>query len=303
MLIYFQRIWRSAWNGFRRNGWLSLAAVFIMAQALLIVSILVSLNMVISASIQAINERIDVAIFLKDTATEADARALQTEVEQYGGVRQVVYISPQEALDKFLEENRDRAILREVIPADDNFLPASIEVKVDDPYLIDGIVTKIRQSAFGNLVSETSLEDNQKLIERLRSLGSFIQNASLVLAAILVVLALLIIFNTIRITIFTRKREIEIMKLVGATDWYIRWPFIVEGAIYALMATILTMAVVSILYYSFVAPLAGAQLVSSSTNDLFTPRFFLLLGVLQLCVAMVVGVSSSYWATKKHLTI
>lgn len=303
MLVYFHRILRSAWNGFRRNGWLSLAAVFIMAQALLIVSILVSLNMVISASIAAINARIDVAIFLKETVTEADAQALKTEVEQYDGVREVVYVSPQEALDKFLEENRDRTVLREVIPADDNFLPASIEVKVSDPYLIDGIVGKIRQSSFGNLISETSLEDNQKLIERLRSLGAFIQNASLVLAGILVVLALLIIFNTIRITIFTRRREIEIMKLVGATDWYIRWPFIMEGAIYAIMATILTMAVVGILYYSFVAPLAGAQLLTASSNEMFTPQFFVMLGVLQLGVALLVGISSSYWATKKHLAV
>ena len=303
MLIYLNRSLRSAWNGFVRNGWLSLAAVFIMAQALLIVSILASLNMVIGASIKAVNERIDVAIFLKETATEEQALALKSEVEQYDGVRQVIYISPQEALDKFLEENRNRAIIREVVPADDNFLPASLEVKSDDPYLIEGIVSKIRASQLGSVVSETSLEDNQKLIDRLRGLGSLVQKVSLVLALVLIILALLIIFNTIRITIFTRRREIEIMKLVGATDWYIRWPFLIEGMIYAIVATIVAMAVVLILYASFVQPLIASQLLDSGSAPMFTTGFFVLLGFVQLGLALIVGVVSSAWATKTHLNV
>lgn len=303
MLIYWQRIMRTAWNGFRRNGWLSLAAVFIMAQALLIVSILVSLNMVIGASISAINERIDVAVFLKDTATQDQAMALKTEIEAYPGVRQVVYVSPQEALDKFLEENRNRSIIREVVPADDNFLPASLEIKAASPSVIAGVVEQARSSTYAGLISDTSLEDNQKLIERLRSLGAFVQNTSLVLAGVLVVLALLIIFNTIRITIFTRRREIEIMKLVGATDWYIRWPFIMEGAIYAIVATILTMMVVGLLYWIFVSPMVQSQVSSVNAGGLFTPQFFLMLAGLQLVLSLVVGMTSSYWATKKHLTI
>lgn len=274
-----------------------------MSQALLIVSILVSLNMVISASIQAINERLDVAVFLRETVNEEQALRLKTEIETYSGVKQVIYISPQQALDKFLEANRNRAIIREVVPADDNFLPASLEIKVEDPFLIDGIVDRVMQGEYGNMVSETSLEDNQKLIERLRGLGSFIQKSSLVLAGILVLLALLIIFNTIRITIFTRRREIEIMKLVGATDWYIRWPFIVEGGIYAVVATVLTMTVVGVLFYSFVSPMINAQLVTTNANQLFTPQFFLMLGIIQLGLSLVVGVSSSYWATKKHLNV
>ncbi len=303
MLIYLQRSLRSAWNGFIRNGWLSLAAVFIMAQALLIVSILASLNMVIGASIQAVNERIDVAIFLKETATEEQALALKSEVEQYDGVRQVLYISPQEALDKFLAENRNRSIIREVVPADDNFLPASIEVKADDPYLIEGIVERIQASQVGSIVSETSLEDNQKLIERLRGLGSTVQKVSLVLALVLIVLALLIIFNTIRITIFTRRREIEIMKLVGATDWYIRWPFLIEGMLYAVVATVVAMAVMLILYASFVQPLIASQLLSEGSEPMFTTGFFVLLGFVQLGLGLVVGVVSSAWATKTHLHV
>src|SRR5687767_14181910 len=102
MYIFWRRIFRSAISGFRRNGWLSLVAVIIMAQALLIVSILASLNMVIGASIDAINERIDVAIFFKDTVQAADIQSLKSVVERFDGVREVVYVSSQDAYTKFL---------------------------------------------------------------------------------------------------------------------------------------------------------------------------------------------------------
>ncbi len=303
MLVFWKRIFRSAASGFRRNGWLSLVAVFIMTQALLIISIFASLNLVIGASIQAVNERIDVAVFFKETVTPAEARALKGQVEQWDGVREVIYVSSQEALDKFLADHRNRGAIREVIPKEENFLPASLEIKVTDPYLIEEVVERVRQGDGGRLISETSLEDNQKLIDQLRNFGGFVQRASLILALVLIIIALLIIFNTIRITIFTRREEIEIMKLVGATDWYIRWPFILEGILYGVIATILSLILLAVGYLALVRPMVDNYLISTSGNPVFTVGFFVFLAVLQLVIALVVGGVSSYLATKRHLHI
>lgn len=303
MLVFWRRIFRSAASGFRRNGWLSLVAVFIMTQALLIISIFASLNLVIGASIQAVNERIDVAVFFKETVTQAEAQTLKAQVEQWDGVREVIYVSSQEALDKFLADHRNRGAIREVIPKEENFLPASLEIKVTDPYLIEGVVDRIRQGEGGKLISETSLEDNQKLIDQLRNFGSFVQRASLILALILIVIALLIIFNTIRITIFTRREEIEIMKLVGATDWYIRWPFILEGMLYGVIAAVLALILLGVGYLALVKPMVDNYLISTAGNPVFTAGFFVFLAVLQLIIALVVGGVSSYLATKRHLHI
>ncbi|MFH0905491.1 MAG: permease-like cell division protein FtsX [bacterium] len=274
-----------------------------MTQALLIISIFASLNVVIGASIQAIHSRIDVAIFFKETASEASVLALKDQVQTWDGVRQVIYVSSKEAMNKFLADNRNRGVIRDLIPADENFLPASLEIKVTDPYLIEGIVEKVRATDQAKFMSETSLEDNQKIIERLRNIGSFIQRASLLLALVFIIIAILIIFNTIRITIFTRRQEIEIMKLVGATDWYIRWPFIVEGILYGIIATVLSSALLALGYFAMVKPMTDSYLISTSGNPVFSAGFVLFLLALQLAASLVVGGMSSYLATRKHLSI
>lgn len=303
MIIFWKRILKSAINGFKRNGWLSLVAVFIMTQALLIISIFVSINLVIGTSIQTINDRIDVAVFFVETVNESQALALRDKVTTWDGVKDVIYVSPQEALDKFLDDNRNRSAIRDVISAEENFLPASLEVKVDDPYIIEQVIERILNSEDANLISETSLRDNQQLIERLRDVGSFIQRTSLLLAGVFVAIALLIIFNTIRITIFTRRDEIEVMKLVGATDWYIRWPFIIEGMFYGVLATALTIIILLIGYFALIRPMVESYVVSASGNPVFTVGFLVFLGVMQLVVALGVGGFSSYLATKKHLNV
>jgi len=303
MLVFWKRIFRSAASGFRRNGWLSLVAVFIMTQALLLISIFASLNLVIGASITAINERIDVALFFKETVTQSEAMTLKTQAEQIEGVTQVTYVSSQDALDKFLADHRNRGAILDVVSRDENFLPASLEIKVTDPYLIEGIVGQIIRGDGGKLISQTSLEDNQKLIEKLRNFGGFVQRSSLILALVLIIIALLIIFNTIRITIFTRREEIEIMKLVGATDWYIRWPFIIEGMLYGVIATILSLVLLYVGYLALVKPMVDSYLISAASSPVFTLGFFIFLAALQLVVALVVGGVSSYWATREHLHV
>ncbi len=274
-----------------------------MAQALLIVSILASLNVVIGTTIRSINERIDVAVFFKETAPEADILALKGDVEQWQDVREVVYVSSKDALNKFLEENRNRKIIRSVVPEEENFLPASLEIKVTDPYKIEGIVEQVRGTEYAKQISETSLEDNQKIIEKLRNASSFIQRSSVMLAIVLLAIALLIIFNTIRITIFARRQEIEIMKLVGATDWYIRWPFIIEGMMYGVIATIFTTLLLAAAYWAILLPMMSSYLISTSGNPVFSAGFVVFLVGLQLLVGLVVGGMSSYLATKKHLSI
>ena len=144
MLVSFNRILKSAFSSFLRNGWLSFVTIFIMTQALLIISIFASLNVVISASIETVNERIDVALFFKETAQETNILSLKNQAEGLEGVREIVYTSSQEALELFLVDNRNRSMIRDIISPEENFLPASLEIKVTDPYLIEGIVERVQ---------------------------------------------------------------------------------------------------------------------------------------------------------------
>lgn len=302
MLISFKRIFKSAFSNFLRNGWLSFVTIFIMTQALLIISIFASLNVVIGASIEAVNERIDVAVFFNETAQEDNILALKDQVEGVEGVREVVYTSSQDALEMFLKDNRNRGMIRDIISPEENFLPASLEIKVTDPYLIEGIIERVQGMDSNRLISETSLEDNQKIIERLRDLGGFIQRASFLLAVVFLIISVLIIFNTIRMTIFTRREEIEIMKLVGATDWYIRWPFLFEGIFYGLVATVLSSMLLGLGYITLIKPMVDGYLISEAGNPIFSFGFWAFILILQLIIAISVGSASSYLATRRHLS-
>ncbi len=303
-MIILYRIFHSALLSFRRNGWLSLLSIFIMSQALLIFALFFALRVVLGVAIEAINAKLDLAIYFKDNAKEEEIQALREELSAWPDISQVLYVSKGEALKRYLEQNRGNRQLIEVIGQDEDLFPASLEVKVKDPYRIERVVENLDSSSSAALIKSTSFSNNQELIKRLRSFAALLGRGSFFLGLFFLLIALLIIFNTVRIAIFTRREEIEIMKLVGATDWYIRWPFIIEGMFYGLFATLFSTLVIYLLYLSFAQPVVIRFLLSdlgSSAAGLFSPVLLLQLILLQLFVGLVVGGLSSFWATKKYL--
>ncbi|OGB85148.1 hypothetical protein A2994_03920 [candidate division Kazan bacterium RIFCSPLOWO2_01_FULL_48_13] len=299
----FLRITKTAWQGFKRNGWLSLVATFMMMQALLLISLFVSINVGVNHTIQAINSRIDVAVFFKEYVPEADIMVFKDKIKDIEGLKDVTYVSQAEALKNYTAYNRDSQELLDVIGDDASFLPASLEIKVDNPYMLEGVVTEIEARDETKMVLETGLKKNQEIVNKLRQVNRMVGIADVALSLIFIIIALLIIFNTIRMTIFTRKEEIEIMKLVGATDWYIRWPFIIEGMLYGVIGAVA----------AFILLLAGLLFINSGVGSQYLaldalggstvigPLLILQIFLLQLLFGIVVGAISSYLSTKKHL--
>lgn len=299
----FLRVIKTAWQGFKRNGWLSLVATFMMMQALLLISLFISINVGVNRTIQAINSRIDVAVFFKEYVPEKDILAFRDKIQNIAGLKDITYVSQAEALKNYTAYNSDSQELLDVIGEDASFLPASLEIKVDNPYMLEGVVQQIEARDDTKMILETGLKKNQDIIDKLRKVNRMINIADISLSLIFIIIALLIIFNTIRMTIFTRKEEIEIMKLVGATDWYIRWPFIIEGMLYGVIGAIA----------AFILLAAGWLLINSGFGSryfsldalgnqaMITPLFALQIFLLQLMFGVVVGAISSYLSTKKHL--
>lgn len=306
MEIYL-RVIRTGWQGFKRNGWLSFVAIFMMMQTLLLITLFIILNVVVNKTVQAINDRIDVAVFFKEYIPQDDILIFKDEISSIEGIKDIIFVSQQQALESYIAYNQDSQALLDVIGDDSSFLPASLEVKLDNPYLIESVVAEIRTQDKNQLILETSLKKNQEIINSLRSISRFIGIANITMSFIFIIIALLIIFNTIRITIFTRREEIEIMKLVGATDWYIRWPFIIEGAIYgiigALLAFIVTMLGYWLLTSSIGSRFFSLDVIGGAGYSIFTPWFMLKLLMIQLLFGIVVGSVSSYFSTKRHLHI
>jgi len=299
----FLRVIKTAWQGFKRNGWLSLVATFMMMQALLLISLFVSINVGVNKTIQAINSRIDVAVFFKEYVPESDIMAFKEQIKDIEGLKDITYVSQAEALKNYTAYNSDSQELLDVIGEDSSFLPASLEVKVDNPYLLEGVVSQIEAKDTTKMILETGLKKNQEIIDKLRQVNRLVSIADVSLSLIFIIIALLIIFNTIRMTIFTRKEEIEIMKLVGATDWYIRWPFIIEGMLYgvigAVAAFVLLMSGLLLLNSNFGSQYFSLDVVGGATS--VSPLFATQILLLQLLFGIVVGAVSSFLSTKKHL--
>jgi len=302
----FLRIIKTAWYGFWRNGWLSLVAIFIMMQVLLLVGIFTSLNLGVAQAIQAINERIDVAVFFKDYVPESDILSFQQKITNLSGVKSIQFISHQKALESYVASNQRNKELLDIVGDDSTFFPASLEIKVDNPNLLETVVQRVKDQDQSGLIAQTSLEKNQVVINKLRNFNRLLMWGNLIVSFILIVIALLIIFNTIRITIFTRKEEIEIMKLVGATDWYIRWPFILEGVLYGIMGAILAF-LLTLAVYQGVGLLLGKNYWSmqavGGSLEIFSLPFAAKLFVFQLFFGVLVGSISSYSSTRRYLRI
>ena len=302
----FLRVIKTSWQGFWRNGWLSLVAIFIMVQVLLLVGIFLSLNMGVVQAIQAINDQIDVAVFFKEYVPATDITSFQTKIENLANIKSIQFVSQEEALAKYVSSSQYNQELIEAIDGDASFFPASLEVKVNNPDLLEQAIKQIKDQDTNGIIATTSWEKNQVIVDKLRQINKLLALGNVVISLLLLIVALLIIFNTIRITIFTRKEEIEIMKLVGATDWYIRWPFVLEGVLYGFIGALIAFGLTVVMYQGLIWFLGSSywswQSVSQTVGSfgcLFAVRLFFF----QLFFGILVGSVSSYLSTKRYLRI
>lgn len=303
--IYVVRIVKTGFRNFFRNGWLSVAATTVMVITLFTLSIFTVLNIGINAATRSIEEKFDVVAYLQDDADSGLVEKLQDELRGLPDVRSVHYTSKQEALEIYRGQNKGNASLLNTISDEENPLPASIEAKGKDPRNLGRINDVFKKPEYAPAVRELSYQGGKaETINRLVRITTFIKTAGLILSAIFIATSLLVIFNTIRIAIFTRREEIEIMKLVGATTNFIRWPFIIEGATYGAIATALSFGM-QYLAISIGAPAATEYLKLGSGQELFSyfQDHILLVVLLQLLVGVIIGVVSSFVAIRRHLRI
>jgi len=250
-MVTFYRIIKLGFTNFWRNGLLSMAAILILTITLFTISIFITLSLVTSSAIESVNSRIDVVAYFKDSATEKRVLQIRKALSTQDGVRSVEYISKDEAFEKWQATTEDQR-LREVVTKKDNPLPRSLEVKMGDPEKTHEIATFLEQAKYKSLLHRVRY--NKEVVERLIHYTQVIKRLGLGLVSVFVVISILIVFNTIRLAIYARRDEIDIMKLVGATSAFIRSPFLVEGVLFGIVSAILA---------SLIIWLGGEWIVSS----------------------------------------
>jgi len=237
------RIIKLGLTNFWRNRWLSFAATLIMTLTLLIISTFVILTLVIGKPTTSIRDRMDISVYFQDSASIEQIVGLQRQIAARADVKEVKYISTEEALEKFKTQQQGKKVA-DLINPEENPLPRSLEIKAMVAEELDTINQFISQNQFQPIIHNISYQDNKKIIERLIAITSFIKEVGWLMSGVFVLISILVIMNTLRLTIFTRKDEIEIMRLVGASDAFVRLPFVIEGLLYGILATFLAIGLV-----------------------------------------------------------
>jgi cell division transport system permease protein len=305
-LVNARRVFVTGAHNFLRNAWLSTAATVVMTITLASILLTFFASLTSANTIKSFEDKIDVSIFFKNDVTKAQIDKVSADLRgnQELGVKEVTYISEEEARETFeAQYANDQKTLQAIAQADDAF-PASIRVKTIDTANLEKVVEVTRQDKYKDIVDKDSYKDNAKktAVDRLGGIAKFLRNAGLIASVIFGIISISVILNTIRMTIFNRKDEIEIMRLVGASKWYIRGPFLVEAGIYGAIAGVLA----SSFFYVFVigqAPKLGSYLEEiRPTTDTFQ-QWSWMLAPATIGIGILIGAFSAYLAIRKHLKL
>ncbi|HUT22239.1 MAG TPA: permease-like cell division protein FtsX [Candidatus Bipolaricaulota bacterium] len=304
MFVAAFRIIKFAVQDFYRNIWLSLVTVSILTLALLSVNVLILMNAMTDEVISSVQDKIDVSVFFTESASQAEIENLSAKLREAPQVKEVVFVSKEEALEKFKEKHQDDQKINETLSEiGENPLLNSIIVKANSADDYDAVLALLENPDFEDLIQDKDFADHRLIIDRINSVTGKVERFGLAMSAIFGLIAVLIVYNAIRVIIYTHKEEIGVMRLVGATNWFIRTPFLISSIIYAVLSVVLS---VVILY-----PLLGlmqpyfSNLLADYGFDLltyFNSHFFVIFG-LELLGAVFLTIFSSGLAISKYLKV
>jgi len=300
-------LWRVFKTGFRnlfRNAWLSIAATAIMVVTLVIVACFAFSALFLQNQLQAVKEKIDLTVFLKDEATPDQVKQLQSTISSYDNVKEVKYVSKADALERLRKSSKDGEQLAKTATEIGNPLPASLEVRTVTLDNLDGLNSQIKAGSSAAIIQSTSNDDSdvrRKVVDRIVSISRGVSRVGTIISVAFLFISLMIIFNTIRMAIFTRREEIEIMKLVGATNWFIRGPFLIEGAMYGVIGATIALAI-TLPLISATRPLFISYFNASDVLNFVSDRI-VLVALTTYALGILIGIISSFLAISRHLKL
>ncbi|MFH1820518.1 MAG: permease-like cell division protein FtsX [Candidatus Nealsonbacteria bacterium] len=302
MASIFKRIVKSGWLGFKRNSGLSLATIFIM---ILTISLVTSLYLSSKASeflVASLTEKVDMSVYFAQEPSSEDIVAIQEELSALPEVKALEYVSKDEALEKFTTRHQgEDVIIESLAEVGGNPLLASLNIVAFKADQYSSISSFIDQSSFRPLIEKIDYYDKKPAIDRLLSLTGSINTFGVVLSSLLALVAILIAFNTVRIAIHNSKDEIETMRLVGASNWFIRGPFLVQGTINGLLAVLVTFLLFSLAVW-FLEPKIEILMPDFKLASFFFSHFLIIIS-LQLLAGVGLGVCASFLAVRRYLKV
>ena len=285
---------KETYKSIRRNGFMSFASISTVAVSLLVLGMFLLIFLNTNHLAQYLESQVQVSVYMQDSATAEDLKNVESKLKQMPGVVKVTPINKQQALARFEERLGDQKQLLDSLGKENPF-PNSFEVQVDAPERIKTITPSIDQ-----LPKVETAKFGQEVVEHLFSLTRILRIGGIILVIFLAMATLFIISNTIRLTVFARRKEVIIMKYVGATDWFIRWPFLLEGMTLGFFGAVIASLCLNSIYAGILerihATLAFLPLLSTSPLLIYVTLFLLAAGT-------GIGALGSYISLRKFLRV
>jgi len=280
---------------------MSLASICAIAAALFVLGLIMAVVMNINNIVAGLESKVEITIFLKADTQSSDIERMEQQIKGWEGINEFDYISKDEALETWREEWGDMKYLLDGYNSENNPLPDSFHITVEKPEYVESVVQKAK-----GFSAVEKVQYSKDVVDSITSIASTTRLFGMIIVIVLIIMSMVIIYNTIRISVFSRRREVNIMKYIGATDWYIRWPFLIEGLVLGIIGAVisggLTAGVYSLLLKRISSsPMQGnlfSQFQLLSLDSIVYP-----IAGLFLLVGGTVGITASLLSIRKHLKV
>ncbi len=298
-LVYF---FKQSLQGFTRNLSTTLGSIITIFLSLFIIGVFLVGAIVIDNIVKSVESEVSITAYVDDNAKQADIDAMETYIKDINGVSSVSFTTKEQALEDFRNMSSNAEIVDEL---GGNPLPASINIELSDPQMVQQVANEIESSdLFAKIADEPnpadSLKYGQRTVERLFSVTNYVRYIGIALIILLVFISLVFINNTIRLAIMARRKEIAIMRLVGASNGFIRGPFLMEGALHAVIGAVLAAGCLELLRRLALPRLQQSLAFLPISIDGTT---FLIIYLILLVAGLIIGLIGSAFAMRRYLKV
>ncbi len=304
LFLSTKRILNFSWQHFWRNIWLSIVTMTIIILTLFSLTTLILVNAIADYAVNSVKETVDVSLYFDNTISTEAIQTLQGELTKLEELKEVKYISPDDALTQFKETHKnDPDIQAALAELDKNPLGGTLVLSAHTIEQYPAVMEKLKELKADQLAEKIDYNDHQKLIERINNFTAKLRTFVLALSIVFILVAILTVFNTIRMGIYIHRTEIGIMRLVGASNWFIRLPFIIEGLLYAVFGCLVFWGVLALVMH-----FTGDWVNGFLSGINFDIRAYLWSNVLNILgfefiVIAFINMISAAFAMGKHLKV
>jgi len=304
MFTTLNRIFSSGIKGFYRNFTISISAILVIVISLLSFATIYLALEIIKPSVAQLEKKVDINLYFEPEAPEESILSFKNDLEGIEQVETVDYITREQVLINFRERQNSDVIVDALDSLGENPLGAAFNIRARQISQYGEIAAFIErestQETYGEIIEDVNYNQNKGAIDKLNIIIASVEKIGIVVSAILAVIAIIITYNTIRVTIYTARNEVRVMRLVGASKFFARGPFIIEGLFYGLIAGLLSIAVLALALF-YAAP-SLQEIFILNIFDFFVADIFRI-GITLVGIGMLLGAISSILAVRRYLNI